>query len=236
MKTSIAMLALLLSIQAVPAAFAAEPGDKARSLFVQQLKKPTAKVNNGVSYWLELNRDGKNSRVSNKHQFVDGDQMSLHVKTNFDGYVYVLQMKGSKNDKAVLFPSKAVHSPKVKANTAIDLPGGKERFEFDETPGLETIRIIVSRKPIDPQKELDAGGAVTIAAPGSQATDSVPQGTLVSIMLAPNATVQTAVASKSMFIAPAKTPEAEGEVTVVSSDVNKPLTVDLALTHGKAGG
>lgn len=207
-------------------------GGNARNLFLQQAEKPAQKVNTGVTYWLELERDKKKSRVSNKTVFQDKDAIKIHLKANFDGYAYVVMLRGSNGDKSVLFPAEKAKDNKIASNKELVLPSGEASFAFDENPGLETIRVVVSRKELDPQKELGEQNAVMIASTGGQQIDKIPNGTLVSIII-PNTMKSQASNSKNLVLQSDAKPEVQGETTVVSNDTTKPLSIDIVLNHQK---
>lgn len=209
----------------------AADNSNARSLFVEQSKKPTKPINIGVSYWLEVERDGAKKRVSNKYSFQNGDQLRIHVKPNTDSYAYIVMMQGSKGDKSVLFPTADKEDNKIKANKDVVLPTGDKYMKFDNTPGLETLRVIVSRTKIDPEKQLEKPKeAVKITHEEDTKNDKVPDGTLVCIVMnganykgARNLTIET------------DKKEVENETLVVNKDPNKALTIDIALNHIKGG-
>jgi hypothetical protein len=186
MKLNLAILsaALYLVAQSLPAL---ADDANARGIFFEQLKKPQERINTGVSYWVELEREGKTSRVSNKTAFVENDKVRFHFTPNFDGYAYILMIEGSKGEKTVLFPSAEAPVNKVAAGTEIVLPyaKGKEAWlKFDDNPGTEVVRIIVSRDQIDPKEQLSSAkptkADVVMSAGGAQ-TDKVPSGTYVSM-------------------------------------------------------
>lgn len=226
-RTAVLSLAALATLSQLAQA---ADSNNARSLFVEQAKKPTKPINMGVSYWLELERDGKKQRVSNKHKFLNGDQLRIHVKPNADSYAYIVMMQGSKGDKAVLYPTADKEDNKIKANKEVVLPSADKYMKFDNTPGLETLRVIVSRGKIDPEKQLQdkPKESVKITHDEDTKNDKVPDGTVVCIVMngakfngARNLTVET------------DKKEAENETLVVNKDPNKALTIDIALNHAK---
>jgi hypothetical protein len=202
----------------------------AHGLFVDQVKKPDEKLNTGIIYWLELNRDGKKSHVSNKTEFQSGDKLRIHVKPNIACYSYVLMMQGSNGEHAVLFPSDELPDNKLSANDYITLPVAKGSDEawlkFDEHPGTEVVRVIVSRSKIDPKDQLPS--SVVIA---SGSDDKIPDDTVVSTVVA-EGTANAPQSSRNLTVETTSAqPDAEGETTVVSKDSEKPLAVDIAMTH-----
>jgi hypothetical protein len=210
----------------------------ARNLYVEQMKKPDAKMNTGIVYWLELNRDGKKTHVTNKTAFQEGDQLRIHIKPNIDCYSYVLEIAGSsKGEKSVLFPSDDLPDNKLKAGKEVVLPvakGGDEAWlKFDDHPGTEVVRIVVSRKKLDPAKELPGGesSTVTIASSRGVDGDSVPDGATATIVTSDDSTK----GSKNLtVVTKSKKSDDEGKTTVVSKSGEKSLRVDIAMDHREA--
>lgn len=234
MRKSLFTVGVAVSVALISGPVAMAADNNARNLYLKQAEKPSQQVNTGVTYWLELDRDGQKSRVSNKTAFQDKDNVKIHLKANIDGYAYVVMMQGSNGDKAVLFPDeKIAKENKIKANKEIVLPSGDNSFSFDETPGLETIRVIVSRKEIDPKKELVEQGTVMIASANSQQPDKVPNGTLVSIIIPPTMQIAQRGGSRNLCLQPDSKPQAQGETTVVTTETAKPLSIDIVLNHQK---
>src|SRR5271156_840347 len=79
----------------------------ARKAFIEQLNNPNRKLNVGLSYWIELTRNGKSFRCNNKYKFRSGDLIKFHIVANADGYVYVVLKKGTSGSQSLLFPSQA---------------------------------------------------------------------------------------------------------------------------------
>ena len=204
-----------------------------RGMYVEQEKNPTAQKNTGICYWLELDRDGEKKRCTNKTTFHNGDKLRIHVKPNVDGFAYILMLQGSKGDKSVLFPSEELGDNKIKAGKWIALPVGADDgnawLKFDKHPGIEVVRMIVSRKKIDAADQLH-GGSVVIASNSSG--DKVPDGTLVSITVSKGSKI--ASNSRNLSVVQDAKPQEEGETTVVG-DAGKLLAVDITLDHSKSG-
>ncbi len=211
-----------------------ESSNSARGLYVEQSSKQDSNINTGIVYWLELNRDGKKSKVTNKTLFQDGDQVRIHVKPNVTCYGYVLELKGSQGDRAVLFPSDDLPENKLKANKEVILPMAKKGDEawikFDPNPGTEVMRIVVSRKKIDPETELPDGETSSVKIASARGTDEdVPDGALATVVdddVKPSRNLTVVTKSKH--------PDEEGQTTVVSKSKDKALRVDIAMEHGEA--
>lgn len=144
-----AVTTLLCLLAAAVAAGAAEQG--AKGMFYEQLSHPQATLNNGVQYWIELKRSGETTRmVSNKFAFKSGDQIRLHVRSNVDGFAYVVLREGSHGEHSVLFPHpKHRDDNHLKANIEYTIPSDSY-LAFDENPGTERVVLVLSRRAIEP--------------------------------------------------------------------------------------
>src|SRR5271169_2328622 len=71
----------------------------AKGLFFEQLSKPSESLNLGMTYWIERVRKGKTEKVNNKSPFYSGDQIKFHVKSNVDGFAYILLKSGSRGEQ-----------------------------------------------------------------------------------------------------------------------------------------
>ncbi len=211
--------------------------ESTRGLYVEQLSKPTAKINNGVQYWLELQRNGKKTKVTNRSAFFDGDKLRIHVKPNFSGYAYVLLLQGSDGEQSVLFPSAGLGGNKVIAGNEIVLPvaaAGKEAWmKFDETPGTEIVRVIVSRTKIsDPKTELPAKESVAVAG-ADTGDDNVPDDTQVCVVASKGMKVRSS-GTRNLVVETDDAPQEQGHTYVVGK-LSKVLSIDIALDHKPRG-
>lgn len=155
---------------------ARDPG--AKGLFFEQLQKPAESLNTGLRYWIEMKRDGNTQHVSNKTQFKSGDSIRFHVRSNINGYAYILLSSGSRGEQSVLFPDeKAGENNKIGAGREYILPQDGS-LTFDENPGTEKLTLLLSRTPIDAKSYLakPAGNkeVTLIASSSSGSKDLVP--------------------------------------------------------------
>lgn len=115
----------------------------------------------GVSYWVELTgRDGQTLRVTPSRTFYSGDRIKLKLRSNQRGYLYLLN-RGSTGRYSVLFPY-AGKNNLVQAHTTYTVPQ-HEHIVFDENPGEEILRIVMSSEPLSLRSE--ASYAATQARP-----------------------------------------------------------------------
>lgn len=101
----------------------------------------------GVSYWIELvDSTGEINRVTTANTFKSGDRIKLHIETNQNGYLYVMNI-GSTGQSHFLFPNSGVGSNYVTAWTPYEIPYNTY-MRFDENPGEELLLVMLSPKPI----------------------------------------------------------------------------------------
>lgn len=156
----------------------------AKGLFYKQMDSPSKNLNTGIQYWIELNRNGKKVRVTNKQEFRSGDEIKFNVKSNIKGYAYILLKTGSRGEQSVLFPDPGYNEDnKITPGRIFSIPANGA-LTFDENPGLEKVTLLVSRYPIDAQAYLNKSNnqnATLIASAMTGAKDLVPAKVLVSI-------------------------------------------------------
>ncbi len=128
---------------------------RARREFIQQLNDPDHKINNGLSYWIELTRAGKSYRCNNKVKFKSGDEIRFHVVTNTDGYAYILLKKGSSGGHRLLFPDEetGIDNHILKAHDYV-IPT-EAALAFDNQKGAEIVGLLFSRTKLNPDQYMN---------------------------------------------------------------------------------
>ncbi|HEY9680279.1 MAG TPA: DUF4384 domain-containing protein [Oculatellaceae cyanobacterium] len=224
----------------IPAAFAvlmlasttsARSEGDVRGMYVEQEHNQTVAKNTGLCYYLELKRGEEPvRRCTNKTTFHNGDKIRIKMKSNVDGYAYIVQVQGSDGEKSVLFPSEDLGSNKITAGSWVTLPKGSDDnnawMKFDKHPGTEVIRMLVSRKKINLDSEGGSGASVVIASRDGE--DKVPDGTQVAIVVPKGSKISSG--TRNLTVTQDAQPEKVGETTVVGK-ADKLLAVDMALNH-----
>ncbi len=84
--------------------------------------------------------------VDPRKQFKSGDRFKLNLKSNFDGYLYVINVTpdGKYN---LLFPLARSRRNTIRADQSYYVPAAND-FEFKDTQGLEVLQILMSRSPV----------------------------------------------------------------------------------------
>ena len=109
---------------------------RARELFVTQ-KADGLEV---TVKWMD--RNGQFTVIDPSREFKKGDHLRVEFRSNFDGIVYFLNVTPA----GVL---KVIHRDTVRADTVNALPTGPNTIQFDNEPGVEALKIILARQPID---------------------------------------------------------------------------------------
>jgi Domain of unknown function (DUF4384) len=125
----------------------------------------------GVSYWIEVaGRDGVKQRVTADRVFRSGERIKLFITTNRDGYLSLLNI-GSSGRSRLLYPHAQTQPNEnfVQANAQFEVPQGGT-IRFDDTPGEETLLLMLSPQPM--QNLMPGGGG------GAQAYQAPPPNTL----------------------------------------------------------
>jgi hypothetical protein len=124
---------------------------------VQPKGKQGAQPSLGLKYWIELvDAGGQRVEVTTDHLFRSGDRIKMHLETNRDGYLYLLNV-GSTGRYHLLFPQPqlAEGSNFVKARTVYEIPAGAH-ITFDDHPGEERLVALLSPHPMtDPALRFD---------------------------------------------------------------------------------
>jgi len=115
---------------------------RARGLFLNKNKHSDA-----MSI-LVLKRDGETLvPVDPSNEFKAGDQIQIQFQSNFDGYIYVVNIAPS-GKRRVLFPYPEASDNAVREGERYDIPPGGSTIEFDQEKGTEVLQVIMSRDRI----------------------------------------------------------------------------------------
>lgn len=217
--------------------------DGAKNLFYRQIEQPSAPINTGLQYWIELKRAGKVLNVSNKFAFKSGDKIRIHVKSNIDGYAYVLLVEGSRGEQSILFPDPQFHdNNRISSNRDIPIPG-EGYLAFDQNPGTEKLVLLLSRTQMDAAKYIadKAKTRVQIAAVPNGSKDLIPGSVVLAYAEQDGNASDLAKPPQKPQNQPAPTDNAETNKVIASSESavttlvqknpQEVLAVDVALMH-----
>lgn len=107
----------------------------------------------GTKITIELMRDGKLSFVNPTYKFRSGDKIRIRMKTNFEGYVTVLNL-GSSGKVNLLYPVQG-RDNYVTPTSDYQIPQGDGWIVFDNQPGTEIVGVIMSEYELQGLESLD---------------------------------------------------------------------------------
>lgn len=193
----------------------------AKGLFYRQLENPASVSNIGLTYSIELIRDGKTALVDSRFPFVSGDQLRFHVQSNIDGFLYILLQHGSRGDSAMLFPAGGEKN-QVAAGKDILVPENGV-LEFDNVTGTETVKLVLSAEKVLAEP---ASRERSIIIKPKHAVDSLASASLIEFALKEDqSAVMKSTDNPRRFVD-------EPAVTIVAADARKTLSVEMDLCHG----
>ncbi len=225
-----------------------ESNGGAKDLFYRQVSDPGKVLNTGMQYWIELKRDKKITRVSNKFSFKSGDSIRIHVTSNTDAYAYIVLKEGSRGEQSILFPDpRFKDNNKLKASVDYAIPQDGA-LTFDKNPGTENLILLLSRNPIDAHAYLadKKQKHVRIAAVRDGAKDLIP-GSVVLAYANQDGSIGNLPESESNKTEPQETGPSRNKpqntvlasdstkndavTTLVQKDPTQVLAIDLSLLH-----
>ena len=100
----------------------------------------------GMRVIIKKDEDGQLVSVPADNVFKTGDQIKVEFESNFDGYVYILNVSpGGKT--CILFPHAKETNNAIRARQRYVLPTSA-LLRFDEEKGIEVMQVYMSRQPI----------------------------------------------------------------------------------------
>jgi len=113
---------------------------RARGLFV-------SKKSDAMSILVQKVDGGLLVPVDPSSEFKAGDQIKIQFQSNFEGYIYIVNIEPNGKRK-VLFPYTEASNNAVSPDQRYDLPPGGDAIEFDTEKGTEVLQVIMSKDRI----------------------------------------------------------------------------------------
>lgn len=145
MITRFAIAALLFAIVAAPAVSADKKRQRkddggARGLFIK-------KSSDAMSIVVFKVDEGSLVPVAPSTEFKAGDQIKLQLQSNFDGFVYVVNIHPD-GKRCLMFPLPDAMDNTVRPDEKYDIPPGTAAMQFDQEKGTEVLQVIMTRSRI----------------------------------------------------------------------------------------
>jgi|SRR6185503_5611404 hypothetical protein len=187
-----------------------KPGEasRARGLFVN-------KKSDAMSILVLKLVDGTMVPVNPSTEFKAGDNIKIQFQSNFEGYIYVVNIEPNGKRK-LLFPQPDAANNAVSPGERYDIPPGTAAIEFDKEVGTEVLQVIMSRSRIpyldaalkEPEQYLSASVATAAAELGGGITKKVTP-------VVPAGDGTNKVRSRDIILAPGKDKDTEGSVVAI---------------------
>jgi hypothetical protein len=181
---------------------------RARGLFVN-------KKSDAMSILVLKLAEGKLVPVDPSTEFKAGDQIKIQFQSNFEGYIYVVNIEPNGKRK-VLFPFPEASDNSVRPEERYDIPPGGAAIEFDKDTGTEVLQVIMSRGRIpyldaalkEPDQYLSASAASAAAELQGGITKKVTP-------VVPQGEGANKVRSRDIILAPGRDKDSQGSVIAI---------------------
>ncbi|MEN3334344.1 MAG: hypothetical protein V7641_3709 [Blastocatellia bacterium] len=196
----------------------------------------------GVKVAVFKYKNGDWTGVSEGETFTAGDKVRLQFVSNFDGHVYILNVRPN-GGKRVLFPYPGKGSNLVSSGATYIWPE-IGAWVFDNEPGKEVLQVILSKDPVAiydeavkrPNGDLEesaANAAAQLASGGQKKKDNgfIAQDTTLSELPGYHARTLKYVAGKKKNETVAVISNPESTVTPGKLDTNQVAALQIQLDH-----
>ncbi len=147
--------------------------------------------------------------------FTHGDEIRVAFESNFDGYVYVINVSPD-GKKRVIFPgTQAANSSNViRARQRIELP--RTSFIFDKEMGTEILQVIMAREPVavlDAAVKESKGELQSASSAAAELSASTQRG-----IVSKAAASITGIRARGVFLAAGKDNDKAGSVVAIADE------------------
>ncbi|HLG15003.1 MAG TPA: DUF4384 domain-containing protein [Blastocatellia bacterium] len=153
--------------------------------------------------------------VDPAREFKQGDQIKVAFESNFDGFIYIVNVTPG-GRKMVLFPySDQLNS--LRSNQRYELPPGGDVIEFDAEKGIEVLQVIMSRQRIQYLEDAIKNAAGNLGESAASAAAELQAGLAGDkISRVTPETGSDAVRSRGIRFAAGRDKNPEGSVVAIS--------------------
>ncbi len=186
----------------------------ARGLFI-------SKKSDAMSILVLKVADGTLVPVDPSSEFKAGDLIKIQFQSNFEGYIYVVNIAPS-GKRRLLVPSLEATDNAVRSDERYDFPLGGSAIEFDKEKGTEVLQVIMSRDRIpyldaalkEPEGNLsDSASSAAAELQGGIAKKVTP--------VVPQGEGSSKVRSRDIILAAGKDKDSNGSVVAIPDEGGK---------------
>lgn len=157
--------------------------------------------------------------VAPSTEFKAGDQIKLQLQSNFDGFIYVVNIQPS-GKRFLRFPYPEATDNSVRAGEKYDIPPPGDIMEFDTEKGTEVLQVIMSHDRI----------------PYLDAALKEPEGRLAQTASSAAAELQPGIAKTVPPIAPPSNGSRSRDITFAAGKNREQGGSVVAITDDKGAG
>lgn len=220
MKTQIRLaVALLLASGQLLGATAAQNQTPLRQRGIQLKEDFNAGKVDGMRVLVLKSESGNFVPVDPGRVFTQGDEIRVAFESNFDGYVYIINVSPD-GKKRVIFPGThaANSSNVIRARQRVELP--RTSFVFDKESGTEILQVIMSREPIaalDAAVKESKGELQSASSAAAELSASAQRG-IVSDSAINVLPQQAGIRARGVFLAAGKDNDKTGTVVAIADE------------------
>lgn len=188
-----------------------DEGKRARGLFVN-------KRSDAMSVLVLKNDSGTLVPTDPSTEFKAGDQIKIQLESNFDGFIYVVNIQPS-GKRCLMFPYPDAADNSVRSGERYDIPPGGDAMEFDKEKGTEVLQVIMSRDRI-PYLDAALKEPERCLAQSASSAAAELQGGIVKKVTPVVPEADTKVRSRDIILAAGKDKDSSGSVVAVPDNGN----------------
>jgi len=152
--------------------------------------------------------------VDPSSEFKEGDQIKIQFQSNFDGYIYVVNIEPNGKRK-VLFPYPDATDNAVRPGERYDIPPGTAAIEFDKDKGTEVLQVIMTRDRIAYLDDALKNPDQYLSESASSAAAELQGGIAKKVTPVVPSGKDSKIRSRDIILAPGKDNDAKGSVVAV---------------------
>ena len=183
---------------------------RARGLFIAKNPKSDA-----MSILVLKLDGGLRVPVAPSSEFKGGDEIKIQFQSNFEGFIYVLNIQPS-GKRCLMFPHQEAPDNAVRPGEQYDIPPGNLTMRFDEEKGTEVLQVIMSRDHIpyldDALKEPEGCFSQSAASAAAELKSGIDKNVTKVV---PEGEGSGKVRSRDIILAPGRDKDTKGSVVAI---------------------
>jgi len=180
---------------------------RARGLFI-------SKKSDAMSILVQKVDGGLLVPVDPSSEFKAGDQIKIQFQSNFEGYIYVVNIEPNGKRK-VLFPYTEASNNAVSPDERYELPPGGDAIEFDAEKGTEVLQVIMSKDRIAYLDAALKNPERYLSESASSAAAELQGGIAKKVTPVVPANDTSKVRSRDIILAPGRDKDTKGSVVAI---------------------